>query len=70
MDLEFLKLILQAPEKQEVVPITELAFRIGIATLLGFLVSGVSYMTYTGKNYDRYVIHSQIIVTLVFSMIT
>ena len=36
MDLEFLKLILQAPEKQEVVPITELAFRIGIATLLGF----------------------------------
>lgn len=68
MDLEFLKLILQAPEKQEVVPITELAFRIGIATLLGFLVSGVSYMTYTGKNYDRSVIHSQIIVTIVFSI--
>ena len=68
MDFDFLKLILQAPEKQDIVPMTELAFRIGIATFLGFLVSGVSYLTYTGKNYDRSVIHSQIIVTIVFSI--
>ena len=68
MDLEFLKLILQAPDKQEIVPILELVFRIGVATILGFLISGVSYLTYTGKNYDRSVIHSQIIVTIVFSI--
>ena len=68
MDFDFLKLILQAPEKQDIVPMTELAFRIGIATFLGFLVCGVSYLTYTGKNYDRSVIHSQIIVTIVFSI--
>ncbi len=68
MDFDFIKLILQAPEKQDIVPMTELAFRIGIATFLGFLVSGVSYLTYTGKNYDRSVIHSQIIVTIVFSI--
>lgn len=49
MDLEFLKLILQAPDKQEIVPILELVFRIGVATILGFLISGVSYLTYTGK---------------------
>ncbi|HMV43509.1 MAG TPA: hypothetical protein PKC66_17850 [Leptospiraceae bacterium] len=68
MDFDFLKLILQAPEKQDMVPMLELAFRIGVATLLGFLISGVSYLTYTGKNYDRSVIHSQIIVTIVFSV--
>lgn len=68
MDFDFLKLILQAPEKQEIVPMLELAFRIGVATLLGFFISGVSYLTYTGKNYDRSVIHSQIIVTIVFSV--
>jgi len=68
MDFDFLKLILQAPEKQEIVPMTELAFRIGIATLIGFLISGMSYLTYTGKNYDKSVIHSQIIVTIVFSI--
>jgi hypothetical protein len=68
MDFDFLKLLLQAPEKQDIVPMTELIFRIGIATLLGFLISGISYLTYTGKNYDRSVIHSQIIVTIVFSI--
>jgi|GEM_PF-1551038 hypothetical protein len=68
VDFEFLKLILQAPEKQDIVPLSELAFRIGIATIIGFLISGVSYLTYTGKNYDRSVIHSQIIVTIVFSI--
>lgn len=68
MDFDFLRLILQAPEKQEIVPIAELAIRIGIATFIGFLISGMSYLTYTGKNYDRSVIHSQIIVTIVFSI--
>lgn len=68
MNFEFLQLLLQDPTKQDAVPMLDLVLRISIATLLGFMISGMSFLTYTGKNYDRSVIHSQIIVTIVFSI--
>lgn len=44
-------------------------WRMLFTAVFAFLLSAITYLTYTGKEYERSVMHSQIIVTVVASLI-
>lgn len=46
-----------------------LLWRVLIAMLMGILIAIISFLTYSGKRYDKSVIHSQLMITVVAAII-
>lgn len=69
MDLEkFLKTVFTVPDNPDVLSLEEILLRVTLATVMGFFISFVGYFTYTGKSFDKSIIHSQILLTIIFSI--
>jgi hypothetical protein len=55
-------------QKQELVSLEELFIRICFSVLMAFLIGFITAFTYTGSKLEKSILHSQILATIIFSI--
>lgn len=55
-------------QKQELVSLEELFIRISFSVVFAFLIGFISILTYTGSKLEKSILHSQILATIIFSI--